>query len=428
MDIALLFVGIIFLVKEEYAWVLSIIVILASAYLQLALEFGGVAHFPFTHNIQDSGLILYILLFLSIIFKNKGRISASKLVKPVMFFYCFIMFSAFYDLFFNCYELGDIIRNFRHWSYLSILLIYKEFSIDTIKKSLNIIVLVTLFLCFILLLQRTFGFHLIGDNRVYDYGGRIIDRGVKPPLYSILAIVLIWGKVFQISLVKRYIYCIILFLPIFLSLKISYFVATILSLLFLKINNKLSIKIIPVSIGSLLCGVGFVVILFSVNPVFKFRFYETVQQIHDLKKKEVNGNFSYRILHFEERLDYCLSSFPHALLGIGSISEKNLDKGIFSLGQIDRLTGEKSQIDTADIAWSLIILRFGFMGIIIYLFMYWKITRVLFLCRENKLASAFCSYLLVNMVFLSFGNTSIAYSEFFIFPLLISGNLHKVRK
>ena len=112
-----------------------------------------------------------------------------------------------------------------------------------------------------------------------------------------------------------------------------------------------------------------------------------------------------------------------ALLGIGSIQERNINKTIFELGQPDRRTGYISQVDTGDIAWSLLILRFGLIGILVYIFMYFKILVVLIKNRVNQLALIFASYMLLNFFFLSFGNTIIVHSEFFIFPLLITSQI-----
>ncbi|SHE69598.1 hypothetical protein SAMN05444274_102132 [Mariniphaga anaerophila] len=418
MDILLLLIGIGCLFFNKQHLVIAIIIILASSYLQLALENGGLSTFPFPHNVSDSGLVLYFLFFISILVKNSLRVLKSPVLPFIGWFLLFLLISSCIDIFINHYTIGDVIRQLRHWLYLSIILIGKYIGKDTIKKAINTIIWVTILMCLVLSFQHITGIHLIGASRIYNMDGTIINRGVKPPVYVISAIMLLFGNYNNKNKKIRIVLIFILFLPVILSLKISYTVAIILGCAFIALRLKISLK--KLAYTSAVVAVLALGIFYS-SPVLKTRFLETTQQTQGIKQGEVDGNFSYRILHFYERLIYCIQKPQTAVFGIGSVSEQNFNKTVFALGQPDQTTGKMAQLNTADIAWSILILRLGALGIIVFLFFYIKTYRQLKKYAKNdKLSLVLASYMLMNLLFLSFGNAIIAYSDFFILPLLYS--------
>jgi hypothetical protein len=324
----------------------------------------------------------------------------------------------------NNYEIGDVIRNIRNWIFLTVIFIYPAFTAGTIKETLNIIVTVAAAFGALLLIQSLTGIHIIGDERIYNFQGQIISRGVKPPVYSVLSILIVYSNLLNYTKTKKWIYILILFLPIVISLKISYFVAVLIGIFLIEIKlNFLNIKkIVPATLGITIVLLG----IFTYSNVFKYRFLETLGQTEVLVAAQVEGNLSYRLFHFGERFEYCMEGFQTALFGIGSVSEENFRQNIFYLGQPDSSTGKSTaQLNTGDIAWSVLILRFGLVGIFIYLIMYISIMIKFIKYRQNKIALVFASYLIMNLFFFSFANTIIANSEFFIFPLLIASKFSK---
>lgn len=63
MDIVLFLIGISCLFRYNQTWVLSIIFILCSTYLQLSIEDPLFNNVLFVHNVNDLGIILYVLFF-----------------------------------------------------------------------------------------------------------------------------------------------------------------------------------------------------------------------------------------------------------------------------------------------------------------------------------------------------------------------------
>ena len=78
-----------------------------------------------------------------------------------------------------------------------------------------------------------------------------------------------------------------------------------------------------------------------------------------------DGNLSFRLAHLNERLTYVFDDIKRWPMGIGFIHEdsaaaQNLG---FKIGLINPLTARAVQVDTGDIAWSVVVMKTGFIGL-----------------------------------------------------------------
>lgn len=409
MDILLLIIGIILLIYRKYAWVLAIIVLLSSTFLQLPLG-DKYLNFLFPHNISDSGLLLYIFFFIKIASKHRVN-TKSPLTKIINVFFLFLIINGIYDVI-SGVSLGDVVRYLRNWIYLSIIYISPYINIKDIEKSLKIIYNITLIFCLILLFQRFTSLNIL-DVR-FDEG-----RGTKPPSYSIIGAALCLINVWKVRLGKRIAHLIIFLAPMILNLKMTYVISVFsIYLLYIVFISKWSLAR---KIGILIFSIGLASIIFLSSSAFSSRFINMTQELNTIENAEVSGNFSYRLLHAQERLHYILQDPIRFIRGIGYVSEKNFKLEIFNLGQYSPISNGVSQLDTGDIAWSLFFVRLGIAGTFLFICFYLKL--ILVYKREiytNGYSVFFISLLLIFIFFTSFGNTLIAESDFFIYPLLFT--------
>ena len=80
----------------------------------------------------------------------------------------------------------------------------------------------------------------------------------------------------------------------------------------------------------------------------------------------------FRFAHFYERFIETTETSIGSVFGVGFMSEGSkytYNNFNFIVGLSDEKTNEIVQLDTSDIAWSLLILRYGIVGSIIFLFM-----------------------------------------------------------
>jgi di/tricarboxylate transporter len=82
-----------------------------------------------------------------------------------------------------------------------------------------------------------------------------------------------------------------------------------------------------------------------------------------------DGNLSFRIAHVNERLSYVLASASRWPMGAGFIHEESVaaqNMG-FLVGVLSPFTGRVIQVDTGDIAWSVVIIKTGLGGLALLL-------------------------------------------------------------
>lgn len=417
MDILLLFIGIIFLQKKKYDYVLAIIILLASDYLQLALSSAYTQpSFPFQHQVSDTGIVLYLLFILRFI--RRGLNFGQPLSMMIVVFYIFLLLNGLWD-WHNGTSLGDIIRYLRSWIFLSILWVTPYISRKEIWNTIKYIYYITLSMCVALIVQRFTGLEIIETRSqwLYQAGNTIIDRGIKPPVFVIICSILTIANIYHFTLKKKILYLGIFLSTVILALKMTY-AGTILGTIVLyfwfvptfNFNHFIKYFIISVLIiGALLVS----------NPIFYNRLIEVTSETKVMTGKETSGNFSFRLLHFYERFEYISQDFEKMFRGLGYIQEKNFKKTIFHTGLLNE-AGEVIQLDTGDIAWSIFVVRLGIAGIILYLIWYIKLISFLYKHRyRNKLISAYCAYMIVALIFQSLGNAVICSSYYYIIPLLL---------
>lgn len=413
MDFLLFFIGLIALYRGRTHTVITIITLLSSRYLQLPIHSTFAVNYLFPHNVEDVGLVLYIMWFIT--FLNKGKVTKSHpLTKYIVVFYLFLLFSGIYDVSTGT-SIADVIKYMRQWLLLTVVFIAPNISLSTINQSLKQITTITVYLSVYILLIRFVGFVDVLDLNSIE------GRGIKPPSYSMIGSLLVFANPWGYSNSKKLTYLIILMLPIFLSLKITYSV-TVVGLISLYILTKSSANFATRSI--MLIGVMIGITIFvSTASDFMGRVNEMITNVssQSLNNIESEDNFTYRLAHSNERLQYILETPAKTIRGLGFVTEENYKENAFVVGLWSRSREQIVQLDTGDIAWSILFLRLGLVGLVIYLCMYIKLTSLLFKKRSSsQIYGVYAAIFIVFLTFTSLGNTIITVGEFFFIPLLLT--------
>ena len=116
-----------------------------------------------------------------------------------------------------------------------------------------------------------------------------------------------------------------------------------------------------------------------------------------------NGTLSFRVLLLMERVDYMLKNPRYIVFGLGTRHEdspKTKQQFDFTLGTINHRTFEIGQISSGDLAWVNPLIRFGFFGLSLFLYLSWVIIRFLYQRREysDMAMSAFLFYLFLFII------------------------------
>lgn len=136
-----------------------------------------------------------------------------------------------------------------------------------------------------------------------------------------------------------------------------------------------------------------------------------------------NGTLSFRVLLLMERVDYMLKNPRYIVFGLGTrhedspITQQQFD---FVLGSNRASTGTFDQISSGDLAWVNPLMRFGFLGIALLLYLSWIIITFLYRNRNvsNVTMTAFLFYLFLMLT--SFKNDHLYgnMQMFFIYLLI----------
>jgi hypothetical protein len=136
-----------------------------------------------------------------------------------------------------------------------------------------------------------------------------------------------------------------------------------------------------------------------------------------------NGTFSFRVLLLIERVDNMINNPQYAVFGIGTRHEdspKTQQQFDFVLGSNRASTGTFDQISSGDLAWVNPLMRFGFLGIALLLYLSWIIITFLYRNRNvsNVTMTAFLFYLFLMLT--SFKNDHLygSMQMFFIYLLI----------
>lgn len=415
MDLLILFIGILLVLKHKYAWALLALLALTTSYLGVG---SNLSSFPINHNVSDSGLILFGFMSFYMLWRNKFVIKRNKLTFYVEIFYIFLFISILIDLFFNHISIISIIKTSRHWIFLSSVWLFYYIPRQETEKLIRYLLNITFVISILLLFDFFTDWGILKQiNIQYTTSGMVSKRGAIPSTFTVFFILLLFSNYLKLNARKKYTYLAVLSAVLVVSMIRSWLIATLIGIFIIYIysNTKIRKKNTFPILFILIILIGGAVS----NSLIKARFQEGFSDIQNFNLKgDVEGNFSYRIFHSIERLEYITSDFQYTLFGIGNVTEENA-KTNFLYG-IRNEYGRIAQLDTADIAWSILFIRLGILGTILYVIIFIKL--ILFfksIRKQNLLALTLFSFLTIELLFISLASGELANGSFILFPIII---------
>jgi hypothetical protein len=410
MDILLFIIGLFALIRNKLASTITIIFVLCSTYLQLNIPDPHFSNAFFEHNVMDVGLILYILFFLKVAFRY-GINWRGSLQKTVTLFLLFLIINGGYDIVHCGTSFGDVIRYLRLWMLLTIVYVAPRIPSCFTIRSFRQVGIITVVVSSLVIFQLLTSIELIEFRRV-------AERGIKPPITAIIYGAFYILNYWKLSKLKTYTASALCVIPILLSLKMTYAISvlliTLVAIYFSKSIGSGKKVFYPIAI--LVVSILFL----TANNSFSERFRTMYSETETISSGEVSGNFSYRILHASERFNYIIATPETAIRGIGYVSETNFYRSPFVLGVYNAERERVDQLDNGDILWSNVFVRIGLFGVILYAWMFYKLTMAFYKGRKTySTYDYWFSYLLISLIFTSLGNDTMGHGFFFLYPYLM---------
>lgn len=412
----LIIFAIIQLIRNRIAPVIAIILCFFESY-----SFSGesISNLLFEHNYSDVGLFLMLLLLINLISRRKNTHDSplKGLQKNLIIFFSFYFLLVIIDLLFNNIHFSSEIRMLRQWTCLILIWFVKYIKPVEVKNLLYYLLFISVGISLVFIFEYFTNSDITGAIRSLNK-----TRASVPWILSLLVFCLLLNNFYSINSFLKWTFIAIIGVEVLFTASRSLFIAYSLSaiiILFLfdsKINLK---KFLYVALIA-----GGIVFLFSSDNVLTRRFLGAQQEVSNLgsSNAKVSGNFSFRVLLLNERIEYINKNLQYAVFGIGNVQEKDFHNKVFKIGMRkgNRHRGDIVQLDTSDIAWAVLILRLGYLGTFIYIGLFyiktiWHYRKY----RNQKGSFATAVYLAINLLVVSITYSYITNSFFWVLPILM---------
>lgn len=411
VEILLFLTALCFVVARRYDVPLLIILLFFGAY-----SFVGTSKSDtfFEHNFSDTALLLLIIVEATLLlWRRAPQIRQLRGVKlGIVLFFVFFIVCASIDIYVNHDKVSSVLKIFRLWFPISMAWSVRYIKPKEIHRLIKYVVVVSVLLSFLIVVQKLTSLEILHTHKVVSAP----DRYSLPWILSLFVVMLLFGNYFKSFWVKWPSIAIIMINIVMSgsrSISMAYFVAVIL---FIMIRGSLSSKKIFALAFSFLA----VVAVFSTDNVLSRRMDQASNEGMNIANEKVEGTFSLRILLLYERMDYMNQKLQYMVFGIGCVQEKDFTPNTFKIGAKFKWNALPQQLDTGDIAWAPLFLRFGYVGtFILIVFIYIPLMVMFIKRRQNMFLGGMGVYMLINLLMISFTYSYIYDGYYFLLPLAL---------
>ena len=411
MDLLLLVIALLYIIRNRKTeWVLTIMLALGTNLFQAWKFFANAMLIP---NMYDGALV--ILLALLIKYRNnKPTLPAEyrSLTKYITFFSCYIVLLIFLDIILNNISIISVIKTSRHWLFLLAIFVIPKIPVITLKKTLYIVMNITLVISAIIAFEFFTGNYYFTE--IHYEGG--VARGALPSTFALFyTMVLACNYYNKMNKARRYTYLAILILSLLASSTRSIALAIVFGFMiciYFCSRNKAN------SFGKMFLFILLAGAVAMFTPGLKERFSQLGTELSASRaNNDVEGNTTYRLMHFTERFEYLQEKPMQLMFGIGNVVEEDFPD-VFYVGLYNENKQRITQLDTGDITWSPVLMRLGVIGIFLFVTLALKAIKCAARHIPDKLAVATTAYLAITFIILSFAGTQCYRATFWIMPAI----------
>lgn len=320
---------------------------------------------------------------------------------------------------------GEIIRTSRYFFLILSYFVLRRCTRTEIDFVLKVLLVIVFFQCILFILQAFTGIALLTGAEDSNKSGQLITRFYNlPKMIYFLLFYIIFAKPIKGSLwyVISGVMLVTIFLPMHRSMSMVVILALLLGVFLNMKNIKQLIRYIPY----------FLIVFIPLTVVFLAQMSsKTLADLQSVQKGEFievedveldsESTFLFRMAHFYERFQFAQDKPLYRYFGFGLMTEDaayTSKKFDFVIGLDNEETGAVSQLDTSDISWSLFVVRYGFVGTLVYLSIFFILCYHFF--KHRKIDYALSSMLYLLFVFgCSLTSDMLFHVYMLIFPMLM---------
>ena len=378
-------------------------------------------------------LILIGIIFIDSLF-NRGYFNRDNFTKYLIVFALFLIICIFYSKFVIKLGWGDILRTIRYQFFWLAYFLFRHLKKEMLEAILKCLFFVSLFTAILYLLQIVFDKAILIDTvtgYTHLFGIKVTRFYNQPEMLFFFTFMALYYN--PLKGIPKYVSMILFTLALlgafhrsligcfFFSILIGY----IIGLPYLKRVRFIAIASIFLSFFIFFMGYMFVHsrTYLDIKTLVTGNYEDSDFDKDDLE----SSTFTFRILHLLERNQYLLDHPKAMFFGAGLMPEdsKLVDKMFdFKIGLVAELTGIPVQLDTGDISYSVLLLRLGYVGTFLYLFLI-AYLMVFFYKKRSNGYGLFSFLYLILAIGVSFFSANLLQPVTFLLPLI---SYHIVKK
>ena len=383
---------------------------------------------PLTKSSDYAFFILLAFLFVDF-FSFRKFLKIDLFVVFLLVFFAFLFVCVIYNRYGLGVGMSEIIRTIRYLFFCMAYFVFRTLDKEQLQSLFKCLFIVTVFTSILYLLQIPLEQSILVEttyNKTRFFGMSFTRNYNQPSMLHFFVFMSIYASPFK-GIVKKVVMG-ILILALFAAFHRSlmgFFLVSIIIGYFLSLPK---INRVQISVGAAVLMLF--VVIFGSSYFTKSRTYKDIKTIMTSKNildADINisdladATFTFRMAHLLERNEYLRENPMSQLFGAALITEdsKNVDKMFdFQIGLIEEFTREIIQVDTGDISYSVLLLRFGYLGTILYLAIFFYLMFYFYKKRDENIYARF-SFLYMILIFgVSFFSSNLVIPMTFLLPMI----------
>jgi hypothetical protein len=384
----------------------------------------------------------YAIVLLSIIvaidaFCIKGYLKPDRLILLYLLFCTFLAACILYNRLETGVAWDEIIRTCRYHSLWIAYPVFRNLSKTRLENLLKCLFITTLICSLLYLLQIFLNQSILNESAqssVKLFGVKFQRYYNQPDMLHFFAILAIYNNPFRGTAkhITTALLIIALLAAFHRSLICSFLIAITLGYIIQQPRLQ-KIKLLTIaSIASLFIAV------FAGYTFVHSRTYTDIQHVvsgditslqSDAEELQ-SSTFSFRILHLMERNQYLLDNPAAIFLGAGLMTEDSkmtYSLFDFDVGLIEEVTEQTAQLDTGDISYSVLLLRYGYLGTLLILTLFIYLTIFFYKRKDDRYALSTFLFLIMSFG-TSFFSINLVMPITFVLPLITYAIVKKNNK
>ena len=364
----------------------------------------------FSKGIDYAILIVVGMVIIDSIF-IKNYLKPDRLIWLILIFYAFLGICIIYNKFGIGTSWNEIIRTTRYNVLWIAYLIFRNLSKEQLLNLMKCLFLTTVVCATLFILQIFLNERILNEGMkasVNLFGMKIPRFYNQPDMLQFFTFMAIYFNPYKG--VKKIITTAILVIALLGAFHRSLFIAFALAVSIGYIIRLTRGKRIAILTSIAIIGFVFIVFwgyTFANSRTIKDISIVTSGNVANIEAKDIdiedlqNSTFTFRIAHLLERNQYLLDHPKAMLFGAGLMTEDSKLTDVmfdFKVGLIEEALNKTAQLDTADISYSILILRYGYLGTLIVLSLYIFLMIYFYKNRTNPVGLFSFVYFIVVVV------------------------------